>query len=250
MELGGKSPCLVYTNNLDLAAKRIIWGKFFNAGQTCIAPDYVLLPKKDKLFFVEHCKKWVKTFYSESIMDSPDYGRIINSNHFDRLSNYLDSANILCGGEMNREDLYIEPTLIEGDMNSHVMNEEIFGPILPILCKEDLDSAVSMVRTLDKPLACYGFVDSKLDSDKIIRGISAGGMVINDTVVHFSNKNLPFGGVGESGMGGGYHGKFGFDLFSHKKAVALRSYKFENNLRYPPYAGKFNMVEKLFKLLG
>ncbi len=249
LELGGKSPCFLYSNNLDLSAKRVVWGKFFNAGQTCVAPDYLMIRSKDKAQFVEYAKKWIKHFYGEAVVDSPDYGRIINERHFDRISSYLEGQEVLLGGEIDRFQKYISPTIISAKPGDDVMKEEIFGPILPILEMESFDEAIEYVNSHDKPLACYGFFDHDEDKEKLIDSVSSGGMVINDTLIHLSNDNLPFGGVGESGMGM-YHGEFSFNTFSHKKAVMRRSFMFENSLRYPPYKGKLNTIRKIMSLIG
>lgn len=249
LELGGKSPCFVYTKQLDLSAKRIVWGKFFNAGQTCVAPDYIIMPEKDIESFVLHCKKWIKHFYGCSIENSPDYGRIINEKHFKRLKSYLCDAEILFGGDSLEKDLYLSPTIIKANLSHSVMQDEIFGPILPILAQESLSGAINSTLSFDKPLAAYAFLDSREDKERIIHDISAGGMVINDTIIHLSNDKLPFGGVGASGMGA-YHGKFSFDLFSHKKAVMKRTYMLEQDFRYPPYTNKLDVVRKLLKIFS
>jgi len=247
LELGGKSPCVVLSDNIDLSAKRIIWGKFFNAGQTCVAPDYVLIRKKDKEQFIKSSKKWIKNFYGENVEKCPDYGRIINERHFDRLASYISDSSILHGGTVDKSQKYIEPTIIEADESAKIMSEEIFGPILPLVEIEDLDGAIDYILQSEKPLASYAFLDTEADKDKFIKLVSSGGMVINDTIVHLSNPNLAFGGVGESGMGG-YHGKHSFDLFSHQKSVMKRSFLFENNLRYPPYAGKLDLIRKILSI--
>lgn len=249
LELGGKSPCLVYTKEIDLAAKRIVWGKFFNAGQTCVAPDYILISKEQKSDFVEACKKWIEIFYSQQPEKSEDYGRIINFQHFKRIQNLMKDQEILFGGETNEERCFISPTLIQGNLDAEVMKEEIFGPILPIVEMSSVEASINFVRDRDKPLACYAFLDREDDKRYVIEQISSGGMVINDTIIHLSNANLPFGGVGESGIGS-YHGKFSFDLFSHKKAVMKRSFAFENSLRYPPYKEKLSLVRRIMSFLG
>lgn len=249
LELGGKSPCFVFNRNLDLTAKRVIWGKFFNAGQTCVAPDYVLIKKEDVNPFVLYCEKWLRHFYGIQIEKSPDYGKIINEKHFTRLESYLEGQEILLGGDRNLSDLYFSPTIILGKKESKVMKEEIFGPILPLLLVNNFQEGVDYVNSNDRPLACYGFIDDDKTKDKLIEEVISGGMVINDTIIHLSNENLPFGGVGPSGMGS-YHGKFSFDLFSHKKAVMKRNFLFENSLRYPPYNGKLKIVRKLLSIFN
>ncbi len=248
LELGGKSPAIVMTENIDLAAKRIVWGKFFNAGQTCVAPDYVLIKKEDEASFIEASKKWLKNFYSNEVKNSDDYGRIVNERHFDRISELIGNDEVLIGGDVDKSQLYISPTYLRSTAESKAMAGEIFGPILPIVHTDNLASAINFINQFDKPLACYPFVDSSSDKDLVVEQISCGGMVLNDTIVHLSNEKLPFGGVGESGMGM-YHGKYSFETFSHKKAVMNRSFKLENNLRYPPYEGKVSFVRKLMSLL-
>jgi aldehyde dehydrogenase (NAD+) len=247
LELGGKSPCLVLSENIDLSAKRIVWGKFFNAGQTCVAPDYVLIRPQDKQTFVESCKKWIEYFYGKDQRNCPDYGRIINERHFDRLCSYIEKDDLLHGGDVDKSQKYISPTLLSATEESKVMSEEIFGPLLPIVEINDLNDAIQYVLKGDKPLASYAFLDSESDKNEFIAKVSSGGMVINDTIVHLSNPNLPFGGVGESGMGG-YHGKHSFDIFSHKKSVMKRSFLFENSLRYPPYKGKLDLIRKILSM--
>ncbi len=248
LELGGKSPCLVFTDKLNLAAKRIVWGKFFNAGQTCVAPDYILIEEKSRDLFIAEMKKWINYFYTTDVVQSPNYGRIINERHFDRLSKYIEESSILIGGDSDRSTLFIEPTVVEGNRESLVMKEEIFGPILPVLVVDNYEAAKNYVLNHDKPLASYGFFDTDSCKDDFVSDISSGGMVINDTLIHLSNEKLPFGGVGESGMGA-YHGEYSFDLFSHKKSVMKRSFLFENSLRYPPYEGKLSLIRNIMKYL-
>ncbi|WP_412471053.1 aldehyde dehydrogenase family protein [Halobacteriovorax sp. RT-2-4] len=249
LELGGKSPAIVGTKNIDLAAKRIVWGKFFNAGQTCVAPDYILIKKSDEEAFLKATQKYLRKFYSDEIKQSGDYGRIINERHFDRLSSLINQDDIVIGGDVDKGQLYISPTYVRANKDSAIMKDEIFGPIMPIINSESLDESIEFVKSYDKPLACYAFLDSNSDKKKVIESISSGGMVINDTIVHLSNEKLPFGGVGESGMGA-YHGEFSFKLFSHEKAVMKRSFCLENDLRYPPYEKKVSFVRKIMNLLS
>lgn len=249
LELGGKSPALVLTKNLELAAKRIVWGKFFNAGQTCVAPDYVLIKKEDEAKFLDYSQKYLKQFYSAEIKASNDYGRIINDRHFDRLVNLIKSDDILIGGDVDKSEKYISPTYVKATFDSDIMKDEIFGPILPIVNIDDLDNAITKINDNDKPLASYAFLDRTQDKSQFIDEVSCGGMVINDTIVHLSNEKLPFGGVGESGMGM-YHGKFSFETFSHRKAVMKRSFCLENDLRYPPYEKKLSFIRKLMSFLS
>lgn len=236
LELGGKSPCIVDRDtHLDYTAKRIMWGKFMNAGQTCIAPDYVLVDKKVKAEFVEKCKYYLKKFYTEDPKSSDSYGRIINRRHFERLEAYLQDGTIVYGGKTDASEKFISPTLIvEADLNSPLMQEEIFGPILPIIEYDNLQEAVNFIKARPKPLALYMFSKNQQKIDKVLSETSAGGVTINDTVMHIANGALPFGGVGDSGIGG-YHGEHSFQLFSHKKAVLHRSFLIEEPIRYAPY---------------
>ncbi|RZF23239.1 MULTISPECIES: aldehyde dehydrogenase family protein [Halobacteriovorax] len=249
LELGGKSPAIVGTKNLDLAAKRIVWGKFFNAGQTCVAPDYVLLRKEDQDEFINSAKKYLVQFYGDNVKNSPDYGRIINERHFDRLNALVKKDDVLIGGDVDKSDLYISPTFIKANESSEIMQDEIFGPILPLVNIDNLDEAIAYVKRHDKPLACYAFLDKTSEKNRVINEISSGGMVINDTIIHLSNDQLPFGGVGESGMGA-YHGKHSFELFSHRKSVMNRAFFLENDLRYPPYSKKESFIRKLMNLIS
>lgn len=251
LELGGKSPAIVdYDANLAVAAKRIVWGKFFNAGQTCIAPDYLLVHKKIREQFVSFLIKSIKEFYGEDLAKSPDYARIINEKHFDRLVALSKSGKILYGGDFNRKTKYISPTLITGIKRTDpVMTEEIFGPLLPILDFSSIDEAVGFVNSMSRPLSFYYFSENRLNQKKVISGAKFGGGCINDTLSHINSTNLPFGGLGDSGMGN-YHGKYGFETFSHKKSILNRSSKIDMKLRYPPYKGKLGMIKNLFKLFG
>lgn len=249
LELGGKSPAIVGTKNLDLAAKRIVWGKFFNAGQTCVAPDYVLLRKEDQDEFINSAKKYLVQFYGDNVKNSPDYGRIINERHFDRLNALVKKDDVLIGGDVDKSDLYISPTFLKANESSEIMQDEIFGPILPLVNIDNLDEAIAYVKRHDKPLACYAFLDKTSEKNRVINEISSGGMVINDTIIHLSNDQLPFGGVGESGMGA-YHGEHSFELFSHRKSVMNRAFFLENDLRYPPYSKKESFIRKLMNLIS
>ena len=235
LELGGKSPCVVDENcNLERAAKRIIWGKLLNAGQTCVAPDFLLLHKNAKEKMVREVAKWIVEFYGEKPWDSPDYGRIINELHFDRLSRLLKDGKVILGGETNREDLYISPTVIDSvPDDAGLMNEEIFGPVLPILEFDDVSEAINLINRKPKPLALYVFSRDKRFQQKIISGTSSGGVCINDTIVHLTASNLPFGGVGNSGFGR-YHGKAGFDTFSNPRSVLRQTMLFDIPKRFPP----------------
>ena len=249
LELGGKSPCIVdYNVDIDLASKRIVSGKFLNAGQTCIAPDYLMVHKTVKNDLVSAMVIDLKNFYGNDPQKSPDYGRIINQRHFDRLTRFLETGNIIFGGFTNRDDLYMAPTLIENlTWNDSIMREEIFGPILPIFEFEDLNEVIDQINDRPRPLALYFFSRNKKNKKKILNHISFGGGCINDTVLHVANPHLPFGGVGNSGIGN-YHGKAGFETFSHRKSVLERPFCFDIPLRFPPYQGKFKILKAVFNL--
>jgi aldehyde dehydrogenase (NAD+) len=239
LELGGKSPCIVDLDiHLDRAAKRIAWGKFINTGQTCIAPDYLLVQRQIKSALVDRIKYYIKEFYGENPAISPDYGRIIHRRHFDRLITFLDRGEIVLGGDYQPADRYLAPTLIDGvTWDDPVMQEEIFGPILPILTYDELEDAITQVNDRPKPLALYFFSQDRQKQDRILRATSSGGVCINDTVMQVGVNSLPFGGVGESGMGA-YHGKASFDTFSHSKSVLKREFWLDLGWRYAPYTAQ------------
>ena len=245
LELGGKSPCIVDADcNLETTAKRIIWGKFYNAGQTCIAPDYLLVQKSIKPALIEKLLEYVKTFFGEDPQKSADFARIVNHRQFDRLVNLLDQGKILIGGNSDRDDRFIAPTLIDQiSPTSKVMAEEVFGPILPILEYDQIEDAIAFVNTHAKPLALYFFSNNKPNQERILREISFGGGCFNDTIMHLGNPELPFGGVGNSGMGS-YHGKASFDTFSHRKSVLKSSFRFDLKWRYPPYTITLDTLKK------
>jgi aldehyde dehydrogenase (NAD+) len=204
LELGGKSPCIVDGEcDLDVAAKRIIWGKFYNAGQTCVAPDYLLVQQKIKPVLIEKLVGCVKTFFGDNPQQSPDLGRIVTDRQFDRLVGLLDEGKILIGGNTDKSDRFISPTLIDGvSPSAKIMEEEIFGPILPILEYDQISDAIAFVNAQSKPLALYLFSNNKQNQQKILQEVSFGGGCFNDTIMHLGNPELPFGGVGDSGMGG------------------------------------------------
>ena len=224
LELGGKSPAIVHqTANLKTAAGRISWGKFLNAGQTCIAPDYVLVHESIRDTFLEELAKVIVKFYGRDASTHPRYCRIINDRHFERLTALLDKTKVVYGGKTDAASRYIEPTLLSpADWNDPIMQEEIFGPLLPVLPYSDLDDAIRRINERPKPLALYLFVNDKAVRRKIIREVSFGGGAINNTIMHIVSHHLPFGGVGQSGLGR-YHGKYSFETFSHTKSI-LRSY--------------------------
>lgn len=248
LELGGKSPCIVEADfPIEHAARRIVWGKFFNAGQTCVAPDYVLVHKSVKDKLVAKMKDVLREFYGEDPAQSPDYARIINDRHFARLVSYLKTGHALTGGQTRAEERYIAPTLLENAaLDSPVMTEEIFGPILPIVAYDKLDEALKLIHERAKPLALYLFTTNSATEARVLGDVQFGGGCVNDTLIHLSTSHLPFGGVGPSGMGA-YHGKAGFDLFSHRKSVLKKTAHFDIKLRYAPYSPrKLSLVRRLF----
>lgn len=249
LELGGKSPCIVERGvPLEITARRITWGKFINAGQSCVAPDYVLVQKGAKERLLEHLKRSIGEFYGEDPSKSPDYARIINEKHFRRLRSLLEEGSIVTGGDTNLEDRYIAPTIIDQvQLNSRVMQEEIFGPILPVLDYEDLAEAISIVNGRPKPLALYLFSTDSKNQQRILKETSSGGVCINDTTVHFATNFLPFGGIGPSGIGS-YHGKASFDTLTHQKSALRREFFLDIRTRYPPYQGKVNLIRRLMQL--
>lgn len=248
LELGGKSPVIVDKNtNIKIAARRIIWGKFINTGQTCIAPDYLYVHLEIKDSFLNELKNTIIEFYGKEPNKSNDYGKIINEKQFSRLISLIDKEKIYYGGNHDLDSLYIEPTILENiDWNDRVMENEIFGPILPVLVYDNLDNIIEEINSKPKPLSLYVFSEDKLIQDKAIKLISYGGGCINDTLIHNASPYMPFGGVGNSGMGS-YHGKNSFLTFSHKKSMMRKSTKFELNLVFPPYKNKINLVRKIFK---
>lgn len=249
LELGGKSPTVVTKfANLKIAARRILWGKFMNAGQTCIAPDYIFVDEAVKGEFILHLKNELLNFYGKNPKDSSDYGRIINDGHFNRLKNLLP-LNPIIGGDLDKNSKYISPTIFEANENDQIMKDEIFGPLLPILTYKSTKEAVNKIKEKEKPLAFYLFSDDSSEIDYFKNEISSGGMCINDTLIHIANDRLPFGGVGHSGMGS-YHGQFSFETFSHKKSIVHRKSYLDIKLKYPPYLGKTKLVRFLLKFIG
>lgn len=248
LELGGKNPCIVDASaNLKIAAKRIVWGKFLNAGQTCIAPDYLLLHKDIKDEFIGLLKLEIAAFYSEDAATSKDYARIISSTHFQRLMDLLQNELIVYGGAHQASEKYLQPTLVElKSLQSNLMKEEIFGPILPMLVYQEEEEITQIVELNPNPLAFYLFSEKKHEALKMLKKFSFGGGVINDTVVHFLNDRLPFGGVGNSGIGQ-YHGKYSFETFTREKAVLHRSTSFDISVKYAPYNNKLGLLQRLKK---
>lgn len=246
LELGGKSPCIVDTDiNLEHTVRRITWGKFINAGQTCIAPDYLLVNKTIKKDLIDGLEKSLKEFYGENPVNSPDYARIISQKHFDRLVSFLKDGEVVIGGENQPSERYIAPTLIDNvSLEDSVMQEEIFGPILPIIEYTDIAEAIALINSRPKPLALYLFSQDKNLQKRVLQETSSGGVCINDTVMQVGISSLPFGGVGDSGIGN-YHGKASFDTFSHKKSVLQNSFWLDLKWRYAPYQGKLPLIKKL-----
>lgn len=248
LELGGKSPCIVdKSDKIDLFAKRIVWGKLLNSGQTCVAPDYFLIHKDIKEEFLKSVKKYVKEFYGDNPIKSEDYVKIINKRHFQRILSLIDKDNILLGGNYDEAKLKIEPTVVEvKSLDEQIMSEEIFGPIMPIITYSKYEEVIKTIRNFEKPLALYLFTENKVLEKNILENINFGGGCINDTIVHLATTELPFGGVGMSGMGS-YHGKRSFDTFTHEKSILKRSNWIDIPLRYPPYLGKISLLRNIFK---
>jgi aldehyde dehydrogenase (NAD+) len=246
LELGGKSPCIVDSDlNIEYTAKRITWGKFINAGQTCIAPDYLLVNKKIKQDLLDSIKKCIREFYGSEPAASPDYARIINQKHFSRLVEFLKDGEIVIGGETNSAERYIAPTVINNvSLSEPVMQDEIFGPILPVVEYDDFSEAIAIINEKPKPLALYLFSKNKNLQEQVCRETSSGGVCINDCVMQVAVSSLPFGGVGDSGIGS-YHGKASFDTFSHYKSVLNRSMWLDQKFRYAPYQGKLQLLKRL-----
>lgn len=245
LELGGKSPVIVHSSaNIPLAAKRVAWGKCLNSGQTCVAPDYVLIEKKVKNEFIECYKKSIAEFYPQK--DFSSMSKIVNEKHFNRLVNLIDFKKVIYGGNFDEEKRFVEPTLMDNvSWKDNVMMEEIFGPVLPIIEFEQIDNVIQKIKERPKPLALYLFATDKKIEDKIMSSISFGGGCINDTMIHVANSYLPFGGVGESGMGT-YHGKNSFDTFSHYKSVIKKHNFIDLKVRYMPYTKKkLDLIKKL-----
>lgn len=246
LELGGKSPCIVDEKcNVELAAKRIAYGKILNSGQTCVAPDYVFVHQNVKEQFLNCLIKYLKNFLGENALNNSDYPKIINEMQFNRIISLIDKEHVIYGGGYNRNILKIEPTILTiKDMTSKVMQEEIFGPILPIIGYNNLDYIINYININPKPLALYLFTNNKKIEKRILKEVSYGGGCINDTIIHLANKRLGFGGVGNSGIGE-YHGKFSFDTFSHYKSIIKKSNYIDLPVRYHPYS---KMKEKLIRI--
>jgi len=239
LELGGKSPAIVDRDaRLKVAARRIVWGKFFNAGQTCVAPDHVIVQRDVHRELVAHMVEAVQAFYGEDPQACADYGRIVNDRHFRRLTGLIDAGGferVAVGGQSDAATRFISPTILdEVSLGAALMREEIFGPLLPVVVVDDLDAALRVVDAGPKPLALYAFTENAKTAERIVRDTSSGGMCINHTILHLGVPGLPFGGIGESGMGA-YHGKWGFDELSHRKSVLERPTYFDPPVTYPPF---------------
>jgi aldehyde dehydrogenase (NAD+) len=248
LELGGKSPCLVDQHtDLDVAARRIVWGKFYNAGQTCVAPDYVLAHAGIEDALIARMKEILHSFFGDDPRSSPDYGRIVNEWHHKRLSKLLEnSGEVVAGGDTELADRYIAPTILRNvSWDAPVMADEIFGPILPVLRVKDIDEAIARVNARPKPLALYLFSNDRDVQTRVLERTSSGGVTVNHTLIHLAVPSLPFGGVGASGLGA-YHGKATFETFSHRKAVLLKPTWLDPPFFYPPYdEGKLRWVRRL-----
>ncbi len=245
LELGGKSPCIIdETADLKKAAKRIAFGKFINAGQTCIAPDYIYVQSRVKNQLILELKLWIHTFFNEKAIDKEDYPRIINEKHYHRLISLIPKEKVIHGGIYDKQK--IEPTLLDGVTRSDsVMKEEIFGPILPILSFDEINDVIHDLKHQEKPLAVYIFTKNKKNEENLLNSLSYGGATVNDTLMHVASGYLPFGGVGESGMGS-YHGKMSFDTFTHYKSILKRSNAIDLDFRYHPYTQRKKKIVDLF----
>lgn len=249
LELGGKSPVIVDKNvNIDVAAKRLTWAKYFNAGQTCVCPDYLLVHESIKDEFINRMKFYIKEFFGDNPIESENFGRIVNEKRFDVLKAFLDEGNIVIGGESDKISKFISPTIIDRiNLDSKIMQEEIFGPILPVMTYGDIKEVVPVIRKNRYPLALYLYTNNKQVEEFIIENIEFGGGCINNGMIHLANSKLPFGGVGNSGMGR-YHGIDSFDTFSHKKSIIKTKECLDPSLRYAPYSDKkLNTAKKFFK---
>lgn len=247
LELGGKSPCIVdETANIPLAARRIVFGKFINCGQTCVAPDYIYCAESVKDALLEELKKQIRRQYGEKPLENPAYGKLINRKHFDRVRGLIDQEKVVCGGEADPERLRIAPTVMDGvTWKDTVMGEEIFGPVLPILTYKSLKSAAEKINSMDSPLALYLFSSDRRHIRFVKERISYGGGCINDVLIHLATSGMGFGGVGESGMGA-YHGRKGFDTFTHEKSIVDKKTFCDMSMRYQPYTAVYEKLIRLF----
>lgn len=247
LELGGKSPAIVHHDaDIEVTAKRIWWGKVINAGQTCVAPDFIAIHESVLDLFIQATKSVLSNFFRDDYITGNNYCGIINNDHFNRLSNLMKQSNILHGGAVNRKTLFIEPTLIKAQWSDRIMEDEIFGPLMPIVTYSAVEECVQQLRNMGKPLALYLFTEDKYTQNTILTEVPFGGGCINETITHLSNHNLPFGGVGESGMGS-YHGRFSFDTFSRKQGILKKGFWPDPDFRYPPYHNK--LIEWMKRLI-
>lgn len=248
LELGGKSPTIVHHDaDIKKAARRIVWGKFYNAGQTCIAPDYIYVHEAVEEELLEALKKTIRQFYGVDPLQSPDYGKIINLTEFNRLLALMNDSKIYCGGKSQLKSLQIDPTVLQNvSWNDAVMREEIFGPILPVLSYGKVESMLEIIKQEPRPLALYLFTKDKKLQQQVIKEVPFGGGCINDTIAQVTSQRLPFGGTGDSGMGA-YHGKESFLTFSHKKSIMKKSTLIDIKAMYPPYKGKMGLIKKIMK---
>lgn len=246
LELGGKSPAIVSRKaHIKLAAKKIVWGKFTNAGQTCIAPDYILVDKRKKKELIKEIKKNIRDFYGKDPSLAKDYGRIISQKHLQRLLELLNGEKVIHGGQFLAGERYMAPTLVEKeDWSGPLMEEEIFGPILPIIEFADFHKTISILQEKERPLAVYLFSENEKEADYLVKNLSFGGGCINDTLLHLTVDGLPFGGLGQSGMGA-YHADYSFETFSHMKSILHKKSKPDIPVRYPPYEKKIKALKKL-----
>lgn len=247
LELGGKSPCIVAADaNLKLAARRIVFGKYLNCGQTCVAPDYVYCDEQIKDALLLEIKKEIIRQYGESPLENSDYGKIINEKHFHRINGLIDSSKVIYGGNSNKETLQIEPTVMDHvTFEDAVMSEEIFGPVMPVLTFSRMSEATDKINSMAHPLALYIFTSSKKTADEVISHTGFGGGCINDTIIHLATTEMGFGGFGESGMGS-YHGKTGFDTFSHYKSIVDKKTCIDLPMRYQPYTSLHDRLIRFF----
>lgn len=248
LELGGKSPCIVDNDaHIQIAARRIVWGKYLNCGQTCVAPDYIFVHREVKDKLITALQAEIERQYGKSPQESPDYPRIISQDHFYNLLLLLKQGHIVAGGKYDDKDLYIAPTVISGILpENRIMSEEIFGPILPLLDFDDIDNVIDYVNNQEKPLALYYFGQNKKKAQYVLQNTSSGGACINDVVTHVANTHLPFGGVGSSGTGA-YHGKYSFDTFSHTRSIVQSTTRFNIGMKFAPYDGKLKWLKKIMK---
>lgn len=247
LELGGKSPCIVDgTAKIKLAAKRIVWGKFLNCGQTCVAPDYILCARSVKDELIKEIKAQITKQFGKSPLENPDYGKIVNKRHFERICGLIDPAKTVAGGESSAETLQIAPTVMDNvTWDDAVMQEEIFGPVLPVMAYDDIEDVIRTVNEREKPLALYIFSEDKKRINAVTSRCAYGGGCVNDAVIHLATSEMGFGGVGESGMGA-YHGKTGFDAFSHRKSIVDKKTWMDLPMRYQPFKAFYGLLLRIF----